>query len=87
MKYCAYTACFRREAGSYGKETRGLVRVHQFDKVEMVKFTTPETSYDELESLVRDAETIFQRLELHYRVVLLATGDRGAMSYTRVLAA
>ena len=77
IKYCAYTACFRREAGSYGKETKGMVRVHQFDKVEMVKFTTPETSYDELESLVRHAETIFQRLELHYRVVLLATGDLG----------
>jgi len=75
LKYTAYTPCFRREAGSYGKETRGLVRVHQFDKVELVKFTTPETSYDELERLVADAETILQRLGLHYRVVCLATGD------------
>lgn len=75
LKYTACTPCFRREAGSYGKETRGLVRVHQFDKVELVKFTTPETSYDELERLVADAETILQRLGLHYRVVALATGD------------
>jgi seryl-tRNA synthetase len=75
LQYTAYTPCFRREAGSYGKETRGLVRVHQFDKVELVKFTTPETSYDELERLVRDAETILQRLGLHYRVMALATGD------------
>ena len=75
--YTAYTACFRREAGSYGKETRGMVRVHQFDKVELVKFVRPESSYDELELLVRHAETILQRLELHYRVVLLATGDLG----------
>ena len=75
LKYTAYTACFRREAGSYGKETRGLVRVHQFDKVELVKLTSPETSYDELERLVADAEVILQRLGLHYRVVCLATGD------------
>ena len=75
MQYTAYTACFRREAGSYGKETRGLVRVHQFDKVELVKLTSPETSYDELERLVADAEVILQRLGLHYRVVCLATGD------------
>ncbi len=75
VKYTAYTACFRREAGSYGKETRGLVRVHQFDKVELVKFTTPESSYDELETLVRDAEAILQGLGLHYRVVCLAAGD------------
>jgi len=75
LKYTAYTPCFRREAGSYGKETRGLVRVHQFDKVELVKFTTPDTSYDELERLVQDAEHILQRLGLHYRVVCLATGD------------
>ena len=75
LTYTAYTACFRREAGSYGKETKGLVRVHQFDKVELVKFTTPETSYDELERLVKNAETILQRLELHYRVVCLSTGD------------
>jgi seryl-tRNA synthetase len=76
-RYTAYTACFRREAGSYGKETRGLVRVHQFDKVELVKFTTPEASYDELERLVKDAEVILQRLGLHYRVVCLSTGDLG----------
>jgi len=77
LKYTAYTACFRREAGSYGKETRGLVRVHQFDKVELVKFTTPQTSYDELERLVADAEVILKQLGLHYRVVCLATGDLG----------
>ena len=75
VKYTAYSACFRREAGSYGKETRGLVRVHQFDKVELVKFVKPETSYDELEKLVGNAETILQRLGLHYRVLCLATGD------------
>jgi len=73
--YTAYSACFRREAGSYGKDTRGLVRVHQFDKVELVKFVKPEHSYDELEKLVGDAEKIFQLLELPYRVVLLASGD------------
>jgi len=77
LKYTAYTACFRREAGSYGKETKGLIRVHQFDKVELVKFTTPETSYQEHETLVKDAETILQRLGLQYRVVLLSTGDLG----------
>jgi seryl-tRNA synthetase len=71
----AYSACFRREAGSAGRETRGLIRVHQFDKVEMVKFVSPETSYDELESLVANAEDVLQRLELHYRVVELCTGD------------
>ena len=75
LKYAGYTACFRREAGSYGKDTRGLVRVHQFDKVELVKLVKPETSYDELERLVANAETILQRLGLHYRVVCLATGD------------
>ena len=75
IRYTGYTACFRREAGSYGKDTRGLVRVHQFDKVELVKFVKPETSYDELEQLVRHAETILQRLGLHYRVVCLSTGD------------
>ena len=73
--YTAYTACFRREAGSYGKDTKGLVRVHQFDKVELVKFVKPETSYDELEKLVANAEKVFQLLELPYRVLLLATGD------------
>jgi len=80
INYTGYTACFRREAGSYGKDTRGLVRVHQFDKVELVKFVTPETSYDELERLLRDAETILQRLGLHYRVVALSTGDLGFSS-------
>lgn len=76
-RYTAYTPCFRREAGSYGKETKGLVRVHQFDKVELVKLVKPETSYDELERLVKEAEVILQRLGLHYRVVALATGDLG----------
>jgi seryl-tRNA synthetase len=75
IRYTAYTACFRREAGSYGKDTKGLIRVHQFDKVEMVKFVRPKTSFDELESLVKDAEDVLQALELPYRVVLLATGD------------
>ena len=73
--YTAYTACFRREAGSYGKDTRGLMRVHQFDKVEMVKFVKPESSYDELEKLVNNAETVLQLLGLPYRVILLSTGD------------
>ncbi len=73
--YAAYTACFRREAGSYGKDTRGLVRVHQFDKVELVKFVKPETSYDELEKLVGNAEKVLQLLGLPYRVLMLATGD------------
>ena len=71
----AYTPCFRREAGAAGRETRGLIRVHQFDKVEMVKFVEPETSYDELEKLVADAEDILKRLGLTYRVLLLCTGD------------
>lgn len=74
-KYVAYSACFRREAGSWGRETKGFLRVHQFNKVELVKFTTPETSYDELESLVRDAEEVLQLLNIPYRVVLLCTGD------------
>ncbi len=74
-KYVAYSACFRREAGSWGRETRGFLRVHQFNKVELVKLTTPETSYDELESLVRDAEEVLQLLNIPYRVVLLCTGD------------
>jgi seryl-tRNA synthetase len=73
--YTAYTACFRREAGAYGKDTRGMIRVHQFDKVEMVKFVKPETSYDELENLVKDAEEVFQLLKLPYRVRVLCTGD------------
>ena len=73
--YTAYTPCFRREAGSYGKDTRGLLRVHQFDKVEMVKFVRPETSYDELESLLENAEAVLQALGLEYRVMKLCTGD------------
>jgi seryl-tRNA synthetase len=73
--YTAYTPCFRREAGSYGKDTRGLNRVHQFDKVEMVKFVAPETSYDELEKLVGDAEEVLQAFGLHYRVNMLCTGE------------
>ena len=75
INYVAYTPCFRREAGSYGRETRGLLRVHQFNKVELVKFTTPDSSYDELESLTNQAESILQILGLHYRVVALCTGD------------
>ncbi len=71
----AYSACFRREAGSYGKDTRGLIRVHQFDKVELVKFVKPQTSYEELEKLVGNAEVVLQRLGLPFRVVLLASGD------------
>jgi seryl-tRNA synthetase len=73
--YTAYTACFRREAGSYGKDTRGLLRVHQFDKVEMVKFVKPENSYDELEKLLANAETVLQLLGLPYRVISLTTQD------------
>ncbi len=73
----AYTPCFRSEAGSYGKDVRGLIRQHQFNKVELVKFTRPEDSYTELEKLTRDAESILQALGLHYRVVLLCTGDMG----------
>ncbi|MGA2297968.1 MAG: serine--tRNA ligase [FCB group bacterium] len=75
VKYCGYSPCFRREAGSYGKETRGLLRVHQFNKVELVKICTPETSYDELEMLVKDVENVLQALKLTYRVILLCTGD------------
>jgi seryl-tRNA synthetase len=74
-KFVAYTPCFRREAGSYGKETRGFLRVHQFNKVELVKFALPESSYDELELLTHDAESILQELNLPYRVVLLCSGD------------
>ncbi len=77
LAYAAYTPCFRREAGSYGKETKGLTRVHQFDKVELVRFATPETSAQEHERLLQHAETILQRLGLHYRVVCLASGDLG----------
>jgi len=75
IKYVGYSACFRREAGSYGKESKGFLRVHQFNKVEMVKFVKPETSYDELEKLVNDAEDILKALEIPYRVLLLCTGD------------
>ncbi len=77
IKLCAWTACFRSEAGSYGKETRGIIRQHQFQKVELVEFCLPETSYDGLESLTHDAEVILQRLGLPYRVVVLSTGDMG----------
>jgi len=80
VKHCAWTACFRSEAGSYGKDTRGIIRQHQFQKVELVKFTLPESSYDELESLTRNAEAILQRLELPYRVVSLCTADLGFSS-------
>jgi seryl-tRNA synthetase len=75
--YTAYTPCFRREAGSYGKDVRGLIRQHQFNKVELVKFVKPEDSYNELESLTKDAEDILQKLDLPYRVVALCTGDLG----------
>jgi seryl-tRNA synthetase len=77
MKLVAYTPCFRREAGAYGKETRGLNRVHQFDKVELVKIVSPERSYDELESLVFDVEEVLESLELPYRVVNLCTSELG----------
>jgi len=76
-KFVACTPCFRREAGAAGRETRGIIRVHQFDKVELVKITTPERSYDELESLTADAERVLQLLGLHYRVIELCTGDLG----------
>ena len=77
MRWAAYTPCFRSEAGSYGRDTRGVIRQHQFEKVELVKYSLPENSYDELESLTRDAETILQKLGLHYRVVALSTADLG----------
>jgi seryl-tRNA synthetase len=76
----AYTPCFRSEAGSYGKDVRGIIRQHQFQKVELVKFSRPETSYDELEKLTQNAETVLQKLGLHYRVVALSTGDIGFSS-------
>jgi seryl-tRNA synthetase len=75
VKLTAFTPCWRREAGAAGRDTRGMIRLHQFDKVEMVKFVEPGTSYSELESLVADAEDILQRLGLHYRVIELCTGD------------
>jgi seryl-tRNA synthetase len=84
IKHVAYTACFRAEAGSAGRDTRGLIRQHQFNKVELVKFTKPEDSYEELEKLTRDAEDVLQRLGLPYRVVKICIGDLGftaAMKY------
>ncbi len=84
LKYCAYTACFRAEAGSAGRDTRGLIRQHQFNKVELVKFANPENSYEELESLVNDAESVLKLLKLPYRVVKICIGDLGftaAMKY------
>ncbi|MGH7853209.1 MAG: serine--tRNA ligase [Candidatus Binatia bacterium] len=80
IKYVAYTPCFRSEAGSYGKDVRGLIRQHQFNKVEMVKFAEPETSYDELESMLQNAEEVLKRLRIPYRVVELCTGDIGFAS-------
>lgn len=80
IKYCAYSACFRSEAGSAGRDTRGLIRQHQFNKVELVKFVKPEDSYDELEKLTNDAERVLQGLGLPYRVVCLSTGDLGFSS-------
>ena len=80
IKYCAYSACFRAEAGSAGRDTRGLIRQHQFNKVELVKFVDPETSYDELESLTNDAERVLQLLGLPHRVVALSSGDIGFSS-------
>lgn len=77
MRWAAYTPCFRSEAGSYGRDTRGVIRQHQFEKVELVKYALPENSYPELESLTRDAEAILQRLGIHYRVVALSTADLG----------
>jgi len=79
-KFVSYTPCFRSEAGSYGRDTRGVIRQHQFDKVELVKLALPENSYEELEGLTRDAESILQRLGLHYRVVALSTGDLSGAS-------
>lgn len=80
LKYVAYTACFRREAGSYGKDTRGLIRNHQFNKIELVKFSKPEESFGELEKMVLDAEEVLKRLEIPYRVIALCTGDMGFSS-------
>jgi seryl-tRNA synthetase len=84
IHYCAYSPCFRAEAGAAGVGTRGMIRVHQFDKVELIKFTRPETSYEELEKMTGDAERVLQLLGLHHRVVQLCTGDMGfasAMTY------
>jgi len=74
-QYSAYTPCFRREAGGYGEEERGLIRVHQFNKVELFKFTTPETSYQEMDAIIADAESVLEALEMHYRIVVLTTKD------------
>ncbi|MCB0730585.1 MAG: serine--tRNA ligase, partial [Ignavibacteriae bacterium] len=75
LNYVAYSACFRREAGSYGKESKGFLRVHQFNKVEMVKIVKPETSYDELEKITNDAEDILKELKIPYRILMLCSGD------------
>src|SRR3989339_524445 len=75
IKYVGYTPCFRREAGSYGKESKGFLRVHQFNKVEMVKFAKPDNSYDELEAMTNDAENILKALNVPYRILMLCTGD------------
>jgi seryl-tRNA synthetase len=80
IRYCAYTPCFRGEAGAAGVGTRGMIRVHQFDKVELIKIVRPEHGYDELEKMVVDAEKVLQLLGLHYRVLLLCTGDLGFAS-------
>jgi seryl-tRNA synthetase len=80
IRYCAYSPCFRAEAGAAGVSTRGMIRVHQFDKVELIQIVRPEVSYDALEDLVRHAERVLQLLELHYRVVSLCTGDLGFAS-------
>jgi seryl-tRNA synthetase len=80
IRYCAYSPCFRAEAGAAGVGTRGMIRVHQFDKVELIKIVKPETGYDELESLVANAERVLQLLGLHYRVIMLCTGDMGFAS-------
>jgi seryl-tRNA synthetase len=83
IKHVAYSPCFRSEAGAAGKDTRGYIRLHQFNKVEMVKFTTPETSLEELDALTADAESILQDLGLHYRVLLMCTGDMGFAQYKK----
>ena len=80
IKYCAYSACFRAEAGAAGRDTRGLIRQHQFNKVELVKFALPENSYEELEKLTEDAEHILQELKLPYRIMALSSGDMGFSS-------
>src|SRR5262245_7289868 len=80
VRYCAYSPCFRAEAGAAGVGTRGMIRVHQFDKVELIKIVTPESSYHELEQMVANAERVLQSLGVHYRVVLLCTGDMGFAS-------